>query len=339
MESFFIDYRDPIFGLIILIAVAFIVAFSSYVWAIFSKKDEETKLKNFISKFEDSNSLSQKHIDLLKSINLDIDTFSALGLVFTKTGDFSRAINIYLIALEQAKTKAQKNFILLNLAKAYFEAGFLKKAENVFLQILKFNPRNEEALRLLSVIYEKLKMYDEELDTLDALKEQGVDVDENLALIKAQIIANDNSLKFDKKIKEISKIEFDFTKRFILELFIKTNEPLSKIKKFPPLKNVVDIIWFLNEPVNLKDDEYKALFYAKSLTNEFKQSSFFEINAISAMRNSGFFEADLSFKFMCSKCKNSFPSFFYRCPVCYTLNSIQILPKIIRKDNEANLTF
>ena len=128
MESFFIDYRDPIFGLIILIAVAFVVAFSSYVWAIFSKKDEETKLKNFISKFEDSNSLSQKHIDLLKSINLDIDTFSALGLVFTKTGDFSRA-------------------------KAYFEAGFLKKAENVFLQILKFNPRNEEALRLLSVIY------------------------------------------------------------------------------------------------------------------------------------------------------------------------------------------
>lgn len=337
MENFFVDYRDPIFGLIILIGVAFIIAFISYGWGIFSTKDEETKLEEFVKKFDSKQDLSNKEI--LK--NLDTDTALLFATVFTKSGDFENAINVYLSVLEKVETKKEKDVVLVNLGKVYFEAGFYKKAEDIFLEVVKFNPRNQISLKFLSVIYEKLKMNKNELEVLDSLKEQGVDIESSIVFVKAQIIANDSSLVFSKKIKEIRKISrhLEFIDRFILELFIKHKEPLSKIDRFPNLNSAIDIVWHLNEPVNLKDKEYKALFYAKGLNSEYEKSSFFEINALSAMRKDDFKEADLSFKYICNKCKSSYPYHFYRCPKCYSLDSTKILPKIIRRDDEISLPF
>ncbi|CZE46218.1 tetratricopeptide repeat protein [Campylobacter geochelonis] len=341
MENFFIDYRDPIFGLIILISAALIVATASYVWGVFSKRDEKDRIERFIRKFDSSNGLSTKHKELLRSIDIGSESLGLLATVFSKSGDFEKAINVYLIALENVKDKKDKEFILTNLGKVYFQAGFLKKSEEIFLESLKLGPRNETSLKYLSVIYERLKLYQNELEVLDALKEQGVSTDESLAFVKSQIIANDANLSFDKKIKEIMTFskDFDFVLRLVLELHLKHQEPLSKIRKFPNLASCIDIIWHLKEPVNLRDREFKALFYAKNLNNEFETSSFFEINAISAMRKSGFFEADLNFKYVCKECKNTLPTHFYRCPICYSLQSVEILPKIVRKDDEINMPF
>ncbi|MSN96235.1 tetratricopeptide repeat protein [Campylobacter sp. FMV-PI01] len=341
MENFLIDYRDPIFGLIILISTAFIIALFSYIWGIFSSSNESRKIEVFIKKFDSTNGLSQKYKEFLKSIKLENDTLGILANVFTKSGDFEKAINIYLIALENAKTKKEKEFIFTNLGSVYFKAGFLKKAEEIFLKNLEIAPRNKVSLKILSVIYEKLKMFDNELEILDALKEQDVEISKSLAFVKSQIIANDKNLSFIEKIEKIYKLESDYemVNRIILELFIKHNEPLSNLKTFPKLNDCIDMIWYLEDAINLQDKEYKALFYAKNLINEYEESEFFEINAISAMRRGLFFDADLNFQYICDDCKSNLPSFFYRCPVCYSLKGAKILPKIVRKNSEINMPF
>lgn len=344
MENFFVDYRDPIFGVIIFILAALIVAIFSYVWGVFSSKDADSKIEKFIKRFENHEGISPKYEELLRKGDIGNDALGILARMFTKNGDFDKAINVYLIALENLKTegiksKKEREFILTELGKIYFNAGFLKKAEDVLLQSIELGPRNEVALKYLSVIYEKLRMYDRELAILDALKEQGVDVSKSEIFVKAQIIASDNSLSFDKKVKAMLKFNSPQILRFILELQIKHNEPLSKIKNFPDLADVIDIVWHMKEPINLKDKEYKALFYAKNLISEYEKSSFFAIEAISMMRNSGYYGADLNFKYICPSCKGSLPMYFYRCPMCYSLETTHIVPRLIKRDDEINMPF
>lgn len=340
MENFFLDYRDPIFGIIVFILAGLIIAIFSYLWSVFSKKEEASKIEKFIQKFDLNKGLGTRYQELLKSSDIAIDGLVVLANVFSRSGDFDKAINVYLIALQKDKnSKKDKEFILTELGKIYFSAGFLKKSEQTLLQSIELSPRNEVALKYLSVIYERLKLFDKELEVLDALKEQGIDTTKSEAFTKALIISNDTTLSFDKKIKAISNLNSPQTLRLILELFIKNNEPLSKIKKFPPLSDVIDIIWHLKQSINLKDDEYKALFYAKNLSSEYVKSSFFEIEAISMMRNSGYFGADLNFKYICPSCKSSLPAYFYRCPMCYSLDDTIIIPQLIRRDDEINIPF
>ncbi|EKC3438668.1 hypothetical protein RA864_001797, partial [Campylobacter jejuni] len=48
MDFFFVEYRDPLVGLIILTILVFVVAVANYIWKIFASKDEEQKLEKFI---------------------------------------------------------------------------------------------------------------------------------------------------------------------------------------------------------------------------------------------------------------------------------------------------
>ena len=61
MDFFFIEYRDPIFGLIVLFAAVLLVAISSYALGIWGVKDENRSIEKFVKKFENSSGLSQNH--------------------------------------------------------------------------------------------------------------------------------------------------------------------------------------------------------------------------------------------------------------------------------------
>lgn len=45
MDFFFVEYRDPLVGLIILTVLIFVVAVANYIWKVFASKDEEQKLE------------------------------------------------------------------------------------------------------------------------------------------------------------------------------------------------------------------------------------------------------------------------------------------------------
>ena len=364
MQGFYLDEKDPIFGIIIFIGILLLISVLSYIWGIFAKKDEQNKIENFIKKFNEFGGLEEKYIEILDSID-DIEIYGVLAEIFTKNGDFSKAINVYLIALKNVKSRKQKEQILTRLGMTYFKAGFLARADETLLRALELSPRNEKALAILSVIYEQLRAFKKELEVLDALRELGSDVKDAEIYAKIKIIWLNNSLNKSEKIAQILPFctIFQPAKRIVLEIYLNDylDENLDELLlNLPDIRDFIDLLWYhadffakLNlEQINKQIlEQIRAVLSAKfaensdeevQISNQQSQifkSDFFEINALNSMKNSGFNSADLSFKYVCKHCKNVFPSYFYRCPVCYELKSCLISPQIMEKNDEISQTF
>lgn len=368
LEGFYLDEKDPIFGIIIFIGILLLISVLSYIWGIFAKKDEQNKIENFIKKFNEFDGLEEKYIEILDSID-DIEIYGVLAEIFTKNGDFSKAINVYLIALKNVKSRKQKEQILTRLGMTYFKAGFLARADETLLRALELSPRNEKALTILSVIYEQLRAFKKELEVLDALRELGSDVKDAEIYAKIKMIWLNNSLNKSEKIAQILPFctIFQPAKRIVLEIYLNDylDENLDELLlNLPGIHDFIDLLWYhadffakLNlEQINKQVlEQIRAVMLAKFVeisdknsdekaqisspqSQNFK-SEFFEINALNSMKNSGFNSADLSFKYVCKHCKNVFPSYFYRCPVCYELKSCLISPQIMEKNDEISQTF
>lgn len=364
LEGFYLDEKDPIFGIIIFIGILLLISVLSYIWGIFAKKDEQNKIENFIKKFNEFGGLEEKYIEILDSID-DIEIYGVLAEIFTKNGDFSKAINVYLIALKNVKSRKQKEQILTRLGMTYFKAGFLARADETLLRALELSPRNEKALAILSVIYEQLRAFKKELEVLDALRELGSDVKDAEIYAKIKIIWLNNSLNKSEKIAQILPFctIFQPAKRIVLEIYLNDylDENLNELLlNLPDIRDFIDLLWYhadffakLNlEQINKQIlEQIRAVLSAKfaensdeevQISNQQSQifkSDFFEINALNSMKNSGFNSADLSFKYVCKHCKNVFPSYFYRCPICYELKSCLISPQIMEKEDEISQTF
>ncbi|QDS04363.1 tetratricopeptide repeat protein [Campylobacter fetus] len=336
MDFFFVEYRDPIFGLIVFFGALLLIAVLSYVWGIFSIKDEKHSIEKFVKKFENSSGLSEKHKKMLLELDVDTNSLSVLALTFAKSGDFDKAISVYLVAIDKSPGKKQREFLLVALGKIYLKAGFLKKASEVFLESLKLSPRNSEALRYLGVTYEKLRMYENSLETLDALNEQGADTKAEVAYIKALIITSKTS-KFSEKVAQILSLSEDFPllKRMVLEQFIKHNEPLDGLSMLR-LDECIDIVFRLDNLLNLENTEFKELLGANGLSDDKPKD--FNLALLRAA-NDNFLGATLSFSYFCTECKTSYPLFFYRCPNCARLGSVKILTHVIKDTSEEDMPF
>ncbi|EAK3987753.1 hypothetical protein C3V70_05280, partial [Campylobacter jejuni] len=245
MDFFFVEYRDPLVGLIILTILVFVVAVANYIWKIFANKDEEQKLEKFIKKFEMDNA----HKELLRNSSLSFGNLSFLAEIFTKSGEFEKATQIYLIALEKCKDKQEREFIFLSLAKVYFKAGFLERAKEVLLQALKLRPRNIQALKLLKIVYLKLRSYKENLELLECLFELNEDVQKERDFIKALELCTFNIADEEKKKK-------------LLEFKIEDNPMLGRLvfEKYHMFLgqnffDICDLLYRENEAFNLENQD------------------------------------------------------------------------------------
>ncbi len=314
MDFFFIQYRDPMFGLVVLVALVLVVAVGHYVWRIFAIKNQEKGLEGFIKKFE----IADEHKDLLRASSLSLENLHFLASVFTKSGEFEKAIQIYLIALEKIKDKNEQEVIFYDLAEVYFRAGFLQRSVEVLLNALNLRPRNEKALKLLKIVYLRLKKYNEVLQTLDALFELGLDVSKERAFI--EILQNAANLKSYTKSSNIDQNN-DFVKRFLLE-----NGDFSFHSDF---KLIIDVLYKSKEAIFLDDDAYFELFSAMKLAPK-RQNYTFKNPKLKMLEilNDNNFKARLKFSYVCMHCKNQMPLFFYHCPICYEFGSCKILYEI-----------
>lgn len=186
MDFFFVEYRDPIFGLLVLVALVLVVAVLHYAWRTLSSKSQKKGLEGFIKKFD----IADEHKDLLRASSLSLENLHFLAGIFTKSGEFEKAIQIYLIALEKIKDKGEQEAIFYDLAEVYFRAGFLQRSVEVLLNALNLRPRNEKALKLLKIVYLRLKRYDEVLQSLDALFELGCEVSKEREFINVIALKN-----------------------------------------------------------------------------------------------------------------------------------------------------
>lgn len=318
-----------------LFSVLLLVAIFSYFWGVFSLKDQKNSIDKFVNKFQSQSNLDQKYQDMLIRLDIDSGSLNALAGIFARSGEFNKAIAIYLIALQKAITKSQKELIFLNLGKAYLKAGFMQRSIEVFLEAIKISPKNIDALSHLGLGFEKLRLHDKSLEVLDALQEQGVDVAQEIAYTKALKLKN-SQMEFEQKVAKMAKFANDFklVSRMILELFIINGKDVNLINIKPDLAHCLDIL-YLNDGV-LDGDEYKELYSAKGLNNA--QISDFNLNLLKVARDNNL-NATLSFNYICKECKGSYPLFFYRCNHCARLGSCAIIPNVIKESDENSISF
>lgn len=345
LDNFFIAYRDPMFGLIILFSAIFIISFVNYWWGAYKSKEEKSGIEQFIKRFEIISD-ADEYKTLLKDHSIPLESLMILASGYTKSGDFEKAIGVYLLALERTKKRDQKESVLFALGKTYFKAGFLRRSTEVFLESLKLFPRNEETLRYLSVTYEQLKEYDKAIEALDALEELGAKVKQQRSYLKSLCITYNYKLSDAQKLKKLTELIDDapFLQRKIFDYWRLTNSvvPLEIFEKFDH-KKLIDLLWEADREwfdiSTCKAPFVQEVSAARGLSQSNGVGLHFELDVLAKLHAIGYIGASLSFEYMCNECKNSFPVHFYRCPSCQAIDSVNIRPVIAKESYEENISF
>jgi lipopolysaccharide biosynthesis regulator YciM len=341
LDIFSFNYRDPIYGVILLVAIVVIVSFFSYSWGFFKTKEEESSVNKFLKKFHQYDGFTE-YKEIIQKKQLPIESSVLMALTFEKGGEYQKAIEIYQAILEGAQDKVVRKDILTLLGKTYYKAGFLERSREILLTALKIYPKNEDALTYLIVIYDNLREYDKALDVLDTLEAFGIEVEEKKLYFKTLQILHDKSLSEEKKLQKLKEIgiENKIVQRKLFEFLKMHNLPLEyeTLNNFD-FDNIIDLIWETRaDRIDERlIEEYPLLAEIYTAKGEMKlatQSPHFELNILIKLALSEDKSADISFDYTCSNCKNTFPLYFYRCPQCQHIGSAIITTKLTKREYE-----
>lgn len=124
---------------------------------------------------------------LIKMINLDtgtVETHVAMGNFFRHRGELDRAIRVHqnLVSREELSA-AQQQLALKELGRDYILAGFLERAESVFLQLLNSEKHFLEAQQQLFNIYQTTKEWGRAIELAENMINCHGDSDELCARI------------------------------------------------------------------------------------------------------------------------------------------------------------
>ena len=149
MDNLILEYRDPLFGIIIVVALIFLISFITYSFSIYKERKARKDYRKLSLRFELGKLKEEDYVHLYKTYNLPFDSILLLASSFLHKGDYTKAISVYLALLEHANDRVKKEELLERLGTTYFKGGFLQRSKEVFLRILKFSPHNTNALLFL----------------------------------------------------------------------------------------------------------------------------------------------------------------------------------------------
>jgi len=341
-------YDDPLFSILIIVILILIVAVSSYVMGNIKEERKEKSLKHFLNRFNTEE--CPLEIEEMPFETTLIKPLKLLAFAFKNQGEYQKAINLNLYLIENIPSFQDKKEILAQLGQTYLKAGFLKRAEAIFLQILHKHARNKEALYYLGVVYELLHEYDKALETLIPLKLLGEETEYLEAHLKLNKLLKNKSLNQQQKVVELVHLlenNFYDYRRIIQALF--QLDLASAWENLNPSKvhKILDILWFLpisnlNFDIISLDKTLSTIFFAKgslalkenSEKNVLEKSNIFVIDTIVSAKIGGNNKVDINFSYGCNKCKQHFPISFTRCPQCYAIDAIQIKETIAKKRSQ-----
>ena len=343
MDNILPSYTDPLFSILVLIAIILIVAVSSFVMGSVKEERKRKSLERFLNRFSTKECILE--IEEMPFESSLIKPLTLLAHAFKNQGEYQKSINLNLYLIENIPKFIDKEHILEQLGQTYLKAGFLKRAESIFLQILHKHARNKAALYHLGIVYELLNEYDKALETIEPLKILG----ENISTLEAHLhlskLLHNKLLSNKEKVIELQALlenEHYAYRRIMTALFSLELESAWKNVKTDKIGSILDILWFLptsnlNLDIISTDETLSAIYLAKgvcTLKEVTPKSNIFAIDTIISAKKGGDFEVDLSFSYGCGKCKQHFPIAFSRCPKCYAIDAIQIKEKIAKKQSQ-----
>jgi len=347
MNAFFIEFRDPLFGIIVFFALVFMITFFSYWYNRFRVKEDYRHLDKFLRQFRSPPSQKELKV-LISSGELSEKSWLLLAQSYFKNGDYEKSIEIYNEILKVGDKKNYRDTLFL-LGRTYFKAGFLQRAKQIFLEILKTNPRTPQALEYLLLVYEYIRDYDSALDVLDSLEELNKETISQKAYLKSLSILNDAKTSSDVKallLLEIYKEHHQLT-YMVFEYLFRVNPQLAW-NNFDSSKSelLTDILWHVDKKdldfdVIEKNGYLRELYSARGDVELTNKSSVFEFDILLNLKGKA--NATLSFEYICESCKQIYPFAFNRCSNCHELDSAKVefsLSKDYHRDfSEENNSF
>lgn len=347
MNTFFLEFDDPLFGIIIFFVIVFVITFFSYWLSRFKKKEDHKHLDKFLKQFHSLPSQNELKVLITKG-ELSEKSWLLLANAYTKNGNYEKAIEIYSELLKVGD-KANYRDTLFLLGKTYFKAGFLERARQIFLEILKNNPRTPQALSYLLLVYEQMKNYKQAMEVLEPLGELKKDITLESAYLNSMLILNSPEMSAEAKVYELLKIH-NGSKQLtylIFEYIFRVNPKVAwENLDASKAELLVDILWNcnkkdLNFDIIMQNGYLRELFTAKGYIKEAVKSSVFELDVLINLDSKA--DATLGFEYICNSCKVVFPFAFHRCSSCHNIDTSRAelsLVKDYHKDfSEENNSF
>ncbi len=337
MEHILPAYNDPLFSIMLIVVISLIIALVTYGWGLHKQQKEEGNLLKFLEKF-DTADCALETADMPFEPHM-LKPLTLLAKAFENTGEYHKAISIYLYLIKNISHDSGKIELMERLGNTYLHAGFLERSQSIYTEILRKKPRNVPVLYGLGIVYEIMQKYDkarEVLGPLNMLGEETKSLEKFLDL--SELLAN-KTLAIQDKVERLKKLlneEQSLYRPIVKALLQLDTKSAWEIIDPERIKELLDVLWFLpNSQLDLdiitSNNKLQTLYYAKGYLQEPAiQSGIFSVDMLATAKQSGFEEGDLIFSYLCQKCKQSFPVSFKRCPNCMALNSVKVEEKIAK---------
>lgn len=328
MNIFFLEFRDPLFSVIIFFALIFMITFLSYWWGRYQRKEDYKHLDKFLQQFRSLPTKDELQ-GLVSMGELSQKSWILLASSYAKSGNYDKSIEIYNEMLNHLDTKNQKEIMYL-LGKTYFKAGFLERSKHILLEILRKNPRTPQALETLLLVYEYMKDYKAALEVLEPLCELNNDVQCDSLYLNTLIVLNDVDINQEDKIDKVIEMynESHQLAYLVFEYIFRVN-PRMAWENFDNSKSdrIVDLLWNLKEEdLNLdiieQNTYLRDLYTARGDVELSTRSNVFEFDVLIHLKDKA--SATLSFEYICDNCKQLYPFAFHRCVSCHRIDSIGV---------------
>lgn len=333
MDNLVLEYRDPLLGVILVVALVFFISFITYSYGLYKEKSARKDYRKLSLRFELGKLKENDYVNLYKTYNLPFDSILLLASTFFHKGDYNKAINVYLSLLEVVQDRVKKEELLELLGNTYLKGGFLQRSKDIFLKILKFSPRNKNALKSLMLVCEKLKDYKKAKEITEALDELNVDVKIDKVYFETLLILNDSILSYEKRTELLQELfkNNPLIERLFATFLIQFNKEFffENINMFD-CKKFIDILWYQRKEdinfVKIKNNQFlNELYSAKGYINSVDFSNDFDLNILILINNyKKEIKTNLNFEFICTSCKHSYPFFESRCPNCHSVLSLEV---------------
>lgn len=343
LEQILPAYNDPLFSILLIVVISLIIAIATYGWGIYRQQKEEGNLLKFLEKFDTAECTLDTATmpfepHMLKPLTL-------LAKAFENSGEYPKAINLYVYLIKNVSEKFGRLELMERLGKTYLNAGFLERAKSIYTEILRLKPRNPKILYELGIVYEMMHEYEqakEVLGPLEILHEETQTLQNYLTFLT---LTADKKISTKEKITRLSTLlqEADtFYRPLVHAMFQLDTQNAWKHVDSGRLEEILDVLWFLPRAqldldIIASDKILSTLYYAKGYLQEpCAQSGMFALDLLATAKQGGFEGGDLSFTYLCKKCKQSFPVSFNRCPNCMAINTIKVEGNIAKANPQTD---
>jgi len=344
LENFLPGYNDPLFSILLIVVISLIIAVATYGWGLYKQQKEQGNLLKFLDKF-DSAECALDTTDMIFEPHL-FKPLSLLAKAFENSGEYHKAISIYLYLIKHISQDQGKLELMERLGNTYLHAGFLERARSIYVEVLRKKPRSVKVLYELGVVHEMMHDYDKAKEVIEPLELLGEDTYNLSKFLELSMIKSSKSISTEDKLEKLKILLKEQPKLYrptmSVLLQLDTHVAWEHID-MTRIDELLDILWFLpNSQVDLdiimSNNTLHALYYAKGYLQKApkERCGIFSLDMLTTARENGFDEGELLFSYLCKKCKQSFPVSFKRCPHCMAINSVKVEEEIAKSSPKTN---